>query len=72
MGLESCPVLSTYSYRLQELYRAAYSEPLAADGSMFRGTPPTLWRTDPNPGECSCTFVFCGYRWLAVAPLCAI
>jgi hypothetical protein len=28
----------------------AYGAPLAADGSMFRGTPPPLWRTDPNPG----------------------
>ena len=36
---------------LQELYRVAYGEPLAADGVMFRGTPPPLWRTDPNPGE---------------------
>lgn len=36
---------------LQELYRAAYGEPLSADGSMFRGTPPPLWRTDPNPGD---------------------
>lgn len=28
----------------------AYGEPLAADGVMFRGTPPPLWRTDPSPG----------------------
>lgn len=31
----------------------AYGEPLAADGVMFRGTPPPLWRTDLSPGEAS-------------------
>lgn len=42
-----------YLSMVQELYRAAYGEPLVADGTMFRGSPPPFWAVVPDIGACA-------------------